>query len=140
MRAKVKRKIFRKVIAPKLSKSKVKAGFPQGSGDEIIMRAIYNNNGTDKIPPRPFMDNAFHDNVKEYRRIIKRTAAKIMKGETTTDAQLRKLGILMVRDIQDEIRNLRDPENAPSTAAKKGSSNPLIDTGEMRGSVTHEVL
>ena len=34
---------------------------------------------------------------------------------------------------------MKTPENAPSTIAKKGSSNPLIDTGEMRSKVSHEV-
>ena len=37
--------------------------------------------------------------------------------------------------IAREITNLKEPPNAESTILKKGSSNPLIDTGDMRKSV-----
>ena len=37
--------------------------------------------------------------------------------------------------IQKEITNLKEPPNSPATIAKKGSSNPLIDSGDMRKSV-----
>jgi hypothetical protein len=57
----------------------------------------------------------------------------------TLDQTLNKLGILAQGDIQQEITDLRDPPNAPATIKAKGSSNPLIDTGEMRSKVTWQV-
>lgn len=51
-------------------------------------------------------------------------------------AQLSRLGVLAQGDIQMEITALSSPPNTPSTIARKGSSNPLIDTGAMRGAVT----
>jgi hypothetical protein len=55
------------------------------------------------------------------------------------DATLSKLGIMAQGDIQGEITSLSTPPNAPSTIRRKGSSNPLIDSGEMRGAVTYKV-
>ena len=41
--------------------------------------------------------------------------------------------------IQQRIVDLKEPPNSPITIALKGSSNPLVDTGHMRQSVTWEV-
>jgi hypothetical protein len=46
---------------------------------------------------------------------------------------------MAVGDIQHEITVLRHPPNAPATIRAKGSSKPLIDTGEMRQSVTYQI-
>ena len=52
---------------------------------------------------------------------------------------LARLGIQAADDIRSEITSLSLPANSPVTIAIKGSSNPLIDTGEMRAAVTHQV-
>ena len=49
------------------------------------------------------------------------------------------LGEKVVADVQRKIVALKDPPNAPSTIAKKGSANPLIDTGRLRQSIDFEV-
>ena len=120
---------------------KVKVGFPSGeaSGD-IINRAIWNHFGTSRgIPERPFLSNAIKDNKSKYRAAIKTAAKQILEGTTTLRAVLTKLGMASQADIQKEITNLSSPPNAPSTIAAKGSSNPLVDTGDMKGAVTYKV-
>ena len=51
---------------------------------------------------------------------------------------LRKLGIKAQGDIRAEITFLQSPPNS-ITVELKGSSNPLIDSGEMRAAVTFKV-
>lgn len=119
----------------------VKVGFPAGkvSGD-VVNRAIWNHYGTSRgIPSRPFLLNAIRKNRRKYIEALKTSGAKILRGEATLDQTMSKLGILAQGDIQQEITNLRTPPNAPSTIKAKGSSNPLIDTGEMRSKVTWQV-
>ena len=41
--------------------------------------------------------------------------------------------------IQDYAVNLRSPANHGFTVAQKGSSNPLVDTGQLINSITYEV-
>jgi hypothetical protein len=120
---------------------RVKVGFPAGKTDsDVVARAIWNHYGTSRgIPSRPFLLNAMRKNKKKYRTAMKTSAAKILRGETSTGTVVRKLGILAQGDIQDEITNLRSPANARATIKAKGSSNPLIDTGEMRQAVTYKV-
>ena len=85
------------------------------------------------------MRNALRQNNDKYQAAIKRAAPKILRGQTTPEAELRKIGIVAQGDIQHEIEVLDTPPNAQSTIDRKGSSNPLIDTGEMRQAVTYKV-
>lgn len=119
----------------------VKVGFPGGLVDgAVVDRAVWNHYGTSRgIPPRPFLLNAIRKNRRKYLEALKTSGAKILRGEATLEMTMRKLGVLAQGDIQQEITDLRDPPNAASTIAAKGSSNPLIDTGEMRSKVTWEV-
>ena len=126
--------------------SRVHVGFPAGKvSSDIVNRAVWNHYGTrgggwgGPIPPRPFLLNAMRSNKDKYRDALKASAAKILTGEVTFEATLNKLGILAQGDVQQEITDLRDPPNSEVTIARKGSSNPLIDTGQMRQSVTWEI-
>ena len=120
---------------------RVKVGYPASeTSSAIVMRAIWNHFGTSRgIPSRPFLRNAIRGNRNKYKRQLQIAAKSLVVGLSTTRDVLAKLGIQAVGDIQREITNLRTPPNAPSTIRKKGSSNPLIDTGEMRQSTTYEI-
>jgi hypothetical protein len=119
----------------------VKVGFPAGMVDSpVINRAIWNHYGTSRgIPARPFLTNAIRNNRSAYLAAMKTSGAKILRGETDLETVMRKLGVKAQGDIQQEITNLRDPPNTVATIEAKGSSNPLIDTGEMRSKVTWQV-
>lgn len=138
----VRRKGDVKLALPKGPK-RVKVGFPKGATTSHVMnKAIWNHFGTrgggwgGPIPERPFLTNAMRDNSRTYRAALKSSAAKLIRGETDLTTVMSKLGILATGDIQKEITNLNDPPNSPVTIARKGSSNPLIDSGEMRGATT----
>lgn len=125
----------------------VKVGFPASkSSKSNIEKAIWNEFGTrggasgggwgGPIPERPFMRNSVRDNRQKYRKALRTSASKLVLGETTLQIVLSKLGILASDDIRMEIDALKSPPNSPVTIARKHSSNPLIDTGTMRQSVT----
>lgn len=127
----------------------VKVGFPAGkTGGDIIEKAVYNHFGTSgggwggPIPERPFMTSAMRDNREKYRRQMRAAAERIVTSEDP-DAQMRqeleRLGFAAVNDIKREIVSLSSPPNSPLTVALKGSSNPLIDSGELHNAVTWEI-
>lgn len=119
---------------------KVKVGFPAGTSSDIVDKAIWNHYGTSRgIPSRPFLLNAMRRHRRKYLQIMKEQGARILRGETTLDAVMAKLGVLAQGDVQGEIDATLTPPNAPSTIAAKGSSHPLIETGEMRAGVTWKV-
>lgn len=145
--------------------NQVKVGFPASqTEDGIVERAIWNEFGTrgsgkrfvrkgkggkvmgsfgGPIPERPFMRNAMRANRDKYQSAMAAAARRILRGVVTGKdgaalkrEALERLGAMAQGDIQKEITSLRSPPNAPLTIALKGSSNPLIDTGEMRAAVT----
>lgn len=135
----------------------VKIGFPAGKADGgVVARAIYNEFGTrggasgggwgGPIPERPFMRNSMRANRGKYQDGLKASASKIIRaagnGENAADAKrqaLQKLGVMGQGDIKKEITALASPPNSPVTVALKGSSKPLIDSGEMRAATTWKI-
>lgn len=139
-----------KIAALLQGPTKVKVGFPAGKTDiDIVQRAVWNEFGTrggasgggwgGPIPERPFLRNAVRANQYGIRSVLGKQAAQILRGETALGASLSKLGIYFQGKIQGEITSLASPPNSPVTIKLKGSSNPLIDTGEMRQRVTWKV-
>ena len=136
---------------------KVKVGFPAGEADsDVINRAVWNEFGTrggasgggwgGPIPERPFMRNAMRDGRGELESVIKAAAKAIIRevatggnGPAAKRRGLAKLGIKAQGMIQSEITSLSSPPNSPVTIALKGSSNPLIDSGEMRQAVSFKI-
>lgn len=135
---------------------KVKVGLVAGEADsDNIMKGIYNEFGTKgsgkgfktprgggfggPIPERPFLRNAMRDNRAKYRDGMKTSAKKLLLGQTSLHTVLSKLGVLAQGDVQDSITSLSSPPNSPVTVALKGSSNPLIASGELRKSVSYKI-
>lgn len=92
--------------------------------------------GNDRIPERPWLDKGFESGVKEVLSAVREGIEKgfdsrriaAIAGEEATIA------------IQEYVNDLQSPPNKPSTVRKKGSSNPLVDTGNMRNSITYTVV
>lgn len=121
---------------------RVQVGFPAGTDTDVVAKAVFNEFGTSTgIPERPFLRNAMTDNRDGYRGMMTRAARKIIEseGKFTKQHALAQLGLKAQGDVQKSITDLREPPNAPATIKRKGSSNPLIDTGEMRARVTFKV-
>jgi hypothetical protein len=123
----------------------VSVGFPQESqetnskdseGVSALFKATVNNFGLG-IPKRPFMKLSFAKNKKEYRKLIIANFKKLDKLEYVKF--LNKLGLKAQGDIKKTITSLKTPANDEQTIKQKGSSNPLINTGHMRQSVTYVV-
>lgn len=88
--------------------------------------------GTQTIPARPWLDVGVKSGTQDYLEVIQNHSDDI-------DNALEIIGQIAVGKVQQYMTDLRDPANAPSTIAKKGSSNPLIDTGALRQSVTYSI-
>ncbi len=148
--SRVVRKVLVNVPRVIAGPKQVKVGFPAGEADvDNIQKAIWNEFGTrggasgggwgGPVPERPFMRNAMRTNRSHYLSAMKSSAAKLVMGQTTLAQVMSKLGILAQGDIQGAITSLTSPPNSPVTVEIKGSSKPLIDSGEMRAAVTFKV-
>lgn len=105
--------------------------------------------GGGNVPERSFIRSYFDGRGEQLRGMLGKlmeTAmrAAIAAGRPITDADrmrvLNRLGLKMQTDIQMRISagDITPPLD-PKTIARKGSSTPLIDTGQLRSSITYEV-
>lgn len=121
-------------------------------GEEITLAgyAAVNEFGSadGRIPERSFLRSTVDGKRGAYADDLTRAAKKmidvtIRRGPGAGIRQLENdLGLLGNRasgDVKTTIRTLREPANKPSTRRRKKSSNPLIDTGRMRQSISHKV-
>lgn len=126
----------------------LKVGFLKGLGEHpnsmegqtIIEIAFWNEYGTENIPARPFMRSTLNDEIDSYRKLLEVMLSRILRFESKPKQEIKKLGALVTSDIKQKITSLSDPANTERTKQQKGSSNPLIDSGTLRNSVTWEVV
>lgn len=87
------------------------------------------------IPARPWLTPGVQSGNEEYLQIIMRA---VEAGDPLSIA-LERVGVVAASKVQLFMTQLKSPANAPSTIKKKGSSNPLIDSGALRQSVTFKI-
>jgi len=95
--------------------------------------------GTATLPERSFMRSTIQGKKKNIIALQKKLLGQIVKGNMKVETGLGLLGEFMSDLITKKIVSISDPPNTPETIARKGSSNPLIDTGQMKNSITYEV-
>lgn len=93
-----------------------------------------------RIPARPFLRKAFYDNQRKYRRLVKVGIDEIIYDDKKGHDLLVKLGKTGVSDVRESIKRWTKPGNAPLTIDnKRGTNNPLVDTGSLIKHVTYKI-
>jgi hypothetical protein len=111
----------------------------RNDGQSMIDIAVYNEFGTEKIPPRPFIRGAYDSQTRELGRFKDRLMSQVLAGRVDTERALKILGEHHKGQIQKYMTALDDPPNAPATIEAKGSSNPLVEHGQLRRSIDWEL-
>lgn len=93
-----------------------------------------------RIPPRPVLAPAMESHKEEVAEQMKKALKAVLKGGSVS-TELGKVGMLGQNICRDWFTNPENKwaKNSPITIKKKGSSNPLIDTGEMRKAITYVI-
>jgi len=91
------------------------------------------------IPARPYIRSTVDTNEEKYGRTAESLGKRIADGKVHKADALALMGQLIEKDIKRTIIELRSPPNAPATIRKKGSDNPLVDTGLLGGSIRYIV-
>ncbi len=71
--------------------------------------------------------------------VLKRIGESVIKGVYSADTGLERAGVLFVAQIQARMVAGIPPALEASTIARKGSSVPLINTGQMKSSILFKV-
>lgn len=92
------------------------------------------------VPQRSFLRSTMDENRDKYNDALRRIGRLVVQGRLrSTEQGLAQLGARCVGDVQAKIRAGVPPALSPVTVAAKGSSTPLIDTGQMWSSITSRV-
>jgi len=94
------------------------------------------------VPKRSFIADFVDQNEGKIKSMIRALTKRIINGSDPR-TELEIFGLQLVGEIQERISSGIPPENAESTKKKKqkggGSTTPLINTGQLRSSITHLV-
>lgn len=120
------------------------AGMHEGGITNAQLGALLNYGNPDNkmygkadapIPARPWLVPGVE---KSERDIIDAVGKGIADGQNV-EQLIEQAGVIAAGSVQQYMTDLSEPANSPVTIAKKGSSNPLIDTGSLRQSVTYKI-
>lgn len=139
-----------------LSKAAVKVGVLADKGDEakrvadeeptavsvtVLEVATIHEFGAPaaNIPARSFLRATVDEQSSSIRADQHKLAIAVLSGKLDMRRALDQLGARVAAKIQQKIARGIEPALQPRTIARKGSSKPLVDTGQLRQSVTWEV-
>lgn len=90
------------------------------------------------IPERSVFRYTFHKN-NYFHEASLRMARQVAEGKVGVIQGAERLGMLARDKVRSSFTDGHLQPDAPSTIKKKGSSKPLIDTGQLRQSITFVV-
>lgn len=88
------------------------------------------------VPERSFIRAFFDENEDEVRKMLVKHMPDTL-GKSDKKEVMHKLGIWLVAKCQTRIRAHIEPALSPMTVQLKGSSTPLIDTGQLWTSISY---
>ena len=94
------------------------------------------------IPPRPVLQPAIEDNKEYIGQLLAEAGKAILQGDAAAgETKLHNAGDFAAAAAQGWFENPQNgwPPNSPRTIRRKGSDQPLVDTGEMRKAITYVV-
>lgn len=92
------------------------------------------------IPERSYIRSGFDERAPRIEQRAVTLLKQVLSFKISPNDYFEALGQYVVGQIKDYMTNLSSPANSPLTVKMKGSSNPLIDTGRLRQSITHKVV
>lgn len=92
------------------------------------------------VPQRSFIRSWFDEAIEENRALIHSQLRLVVQRKLTLDVALERIALKLEANIKRRIRNRIPPPLAQSTIDRKGSSVPLIDTGQLRNAIRARVV
>lgn len=142
-------KALRQRLTKAAAGARVSVGVHEAEGDQpagddgeatVLDVAVFNEFGTEHIPPRSFIGAWEDENVDEHKSQLRKIGQAVVKGAIpSVEVGLERFGLHAVGEVQQRIAAGIAPENAESTVERKGSSTPLINHGQLRSAIAHHV-
>lgn len=114
---------------------------PQDSGLSLVEVALIHEFGAPArgIPQRSFLRAAIDEHAPDIRRLILAVAARALDGAISPAQALDQIGAKVAGWVQTRIDQGIAPPLKPETIARKGSSKPLVNVGQLKAAITWKV-
>lgn len=113
------------------------AHYPDGTAVAYV--ATIHEFGVGPIPARPFMRPAVAEHGQEWLDQLAAGARASLNGGQSPAQVMELVALGAAGNVAEAIQAVTSPALKPVTVARKGSTKPLIDTGQMFQSVTGKV-
>lgn len=91
------------------------------------------------IPARSFIRSTCDAMRETHLKLMSTLQAQVLSGKLLLSQALGTLGEVVGKDMVNAVNEGIRPDLAASTIKKKKSSKALIDTGRLKGAITHEI-
>ena len=122
-------------------KAETNKAVEEGTPYPLALQAYIKEHGSPayRVPPRPFLEPGIEKHLDLVEKGMKAALQDVLDGGDGR-AQRERLGATMAAQVQKYFQEDNGwPPNAASTVAKKGSAQPLVDTGALRQSITYVI-
>jgi hypothetical protein len=92
-----------------------------------------------RLPERSFLRATIEQRKPDIIKRVSSEAKAVLSGSRSGLDAWERVGLAVVGMVQERIAAGIPPALHPITVERKGSDTPLIDTGQLRSSITHEV-
>ena len=116
-----------------------KVGKHDNSDVTVAQVGFWNEFGTVTIPERSFIRSTIEGDSKEIKEVSRKQYKKVLDGDINLKQGLGILGTFVMGKIQEKFTKNTWSPNSSSTIILKGSTKPLIDSGQLRQSISYEV-
>lgn len=111
------------------------ASSPHGDMSVVEIAAIHEF-GLGHVPERSWCRAWADEKTDENKALMRRLARGVATGRWPIAKLADQTALAMAGSMQERISSGISPGLAPETIRRKGSSKPLIDTGQLRSSIT----
>lgn len=110
-------------------------------GDKLTVADIaeIHEFGLGSVPRRSFLADWAEQSQVLVLQVVTKAAKAVVKETLSVDEAVEQIGAWAVGSIQTRMANGIPPALKPATIKRKGSSVTLIDTGQLRSSITYRI-
>ena len=116
-----------------------RAGTGGGIAPTVGQVGVWNEFGNARIPERSFVRSTADNRRQRWIAITDKLRKQVMAGKMTPKQAIVRMGLIIQKDMRKTIVKLKRPPNTTLTKQLKGSSNPLVDKGQLTQSINFEV-
>jgi hypothetical protein len=123
-----------------VERAKVKATTPSTARQPTIGEIAERHEFGLGVPQRSFIRAWYNENQSKILDDIRKLTKAALDGKMPAKRAFELLGARFQGDIQKRMSAGIAPANAPATVKRKGSSTPLIDTGQLRSAISWRLV